>query len=115
LQDAEAYRERVTAEAEGDASRFEALLVEYQKAPRVTRDRLYIEAVEEVYGGSAKILVDTEGSGNLLYLPLNEIMNRAGVNLPVVESADSQSTPRSTASADERQDTRNPRERRTRQ
>ena len=115
LQDAEAYRQRVIAEAEGDASRFEALLVEYQKAPRVTRDRLYIEAVEEVYGDSAKILIDTEGGGNLLYLPLNEIMNRAGINLPTVESGDSQATPRSTASADERQDTRNPRERRTRQ
>lgn len=115
LQDAEAYRERVIAEAEGDASRFEALLVEYQKAPRVTRDRLYIEAVEEVYADSAKILIDTEGGGNLLYLPLNEIMNRAGINVPTVEGSDSQSTPRSTVSAEERQDTRNPRERRTRQ
>ena len=115
LQDAEAYRERVIAEAEGDASRFEALLVEYQKAPRVTRDRLYIEAVEEVYADSAKILIDTEGSGNLLYLPLNEIMNRAGIDLPTAEGGDSQATPRSTLSAEERQDTRNPRERRTRQ
>ncbi len=84
LQDAEAYRERVIAEAQGDASRFEALLTEYQKAPRVTRDRLYIEAVEQVYGDSAKVLLDTDGSGNLLYLPLNEIMRRSGINIPSV-------------------------------
>ena len=70
----------------GDASRFEALLVEYQKAPRVTRDRLYIEAVEAVYGESAKVLIDTEGSGNLLYLPLDEIMNRSGINMPSIEN-----------------------------
>jgi membrane protease subunit HflK len=78
LQDAEAYRERVIADAQGEAARFEALLTEYQKAPRVTRDRLYIEAVEEVYGNSAKVLVDTDGSGNLLYMPLDQLMNRMG-------------------------------------
>jgi membrane protease subunit HflK len=76
LQDAEAYRDRVIADADGEAARFEALLVEYTKAPRVTRDRLYIEAVEEVYGNSNKVIMDTEGSGNLLYLPLDRLMNR---------------------------------------
>ncbi len=78
IQNAEAYRDRVIADAEGEAARFEALLEEYQKAPRVTRDRLYIEAVEEVYGNSAKVLMDSEGSGNLLYLPLDRLMNRGG-------------------------------------
>ncbi len=82
LQDAEAYRERVIAEAEGDAARFEALLVEYQKAPRVTRDRLYLDAVEEVYGGANKVIIDSDGSGNLLYLPIDQMMKRAGVELP---------------------------------
>jgi len=77
LQDAEAYRDRVIADSEGEASRFEALLGEYQKAPRVTRDRLYLEAVEEVYRNSNKVLLDTEGSGNLLYLPLDKLIERS--------------------------------------
>mgnify|MGYP001355906738 FL=1 len=71
--DAEAYRDRVVRDAEGEAARFEALLTEYQKAPRVTRDRLYLEAIEEVYGNSNKVLIDSEGEGNLLYLPLDQL------------------------------------------
>lgn len=74
LQDAEAYRDRVVADAEGDAARFEALLTEYQKAPRVTRDRLYLEAIEEVYANSSKVFVDSKGSGNLLYLPIDKLI-----------------------------------------
>ncbi len=111
LQDAEAYRERVIADAEGDASRFEALLAEYQKAPRVTRDRLYIEAVESVYSDAAKVLIDTDGSGNLLYLPLNEIMQRSGIKLPSVDTgaiSPSQSQPET------RPDSSSARDRRTR-
>ncbi len=60
--DAEAYRDRVIRDAEGEAGRFEALLTEYQKAPRVTRDRLYLDAIEEVYSNSTKIIIDSEGS-----------------------------------------------------
>ncbi|MEX2496602.1 MAG: FtsH protease activity modulator HflK [Woeseia sp.] len=74
LEEAEAYRQRVIAAAEGDASRFEALLTEYQAAPEVTRTRLYIEAVQEVYGNSNKVLIDADGSGNLLYLPLDKLI-----------------------------------------
>ena len=77
LQDAEAYRERVIADAHGDAGRFTALLVEYHKAPRVTRDRLYIEAIEDVYSRTNKVLIDSEGSGNLLYLPLDQLMRQS--------------------------------------
>ena len=62
------------ADAEGEAARFSALLLEYQKAPRVTRDRLYIEAVEEVYSNSNKVILDSEGSGNLLYLPIDRLI-----------------------------------------
>ena len=80
LQDAEAYREQVIAGAEGDAARFEALLTEYRKAPRVTRDRLYLDAIEEVYGRSAKVIIDTDGSGNLLYLPVDQLLKRAGTS-----------------------------------
>ena len=78
LEDARGYRDRVIADAQGEAARFEALLTEYTKAPRVTRDRLYIEAIEEVYGSSSKVLVDSESSGNLMYLPLDKLMNQTG-------------------------------------
>ena len=78
LQDAEAYHDRVIADAQGEASRFEALLVEYQKAPRVTRDRLYIDAVEDVYSRTNKVILDSEGSGNLLYLPIDQLIRQSG-------------------------------------
>jgi len=85
LQDAEAYRSRLIADAEGEAARFEALLTEYEKAPRVTRDRLYIEAIEEVYGRSNKVILDAEGSGNLLYLPVDQLLKRSN-SLPADDS-----------------------------
>lgn len=91
--DAEAYRERVIRDAEGEASRFEALLAEYQKAPRVTRDRLYLEAIEEIYGNSNKVFIDAEGGGNLLYLPLDQLTRNSNRALPGAEvnrSADTQ-------------------------
>ena len=78
LQDAEAYRDRSIADAQGEAARFEALLVEYQKAPRVTRDRLYIDAIQDVYSRTNKVLLDSEGSGNLLYLPIDQLMRQSG-------------------------------------
>lgn len=74
--EADAYREQVIAQAEGEASRFMQVLAEYQKAPRVTRDRLYIDAMESVLGNSSKVLVDTENSNNLLYLPLDRLTKR---------------------------------------
>jgi len=77
LQDAEAYRDRVIADSVGESSRFEALLVEYQKAPRVTRDRLYLDAIENVYSLTNKVIIDSKGSGNLLYLPLDQLMRQS--------------------------------------
>ena len=94
LEDARGYRDRVIADAQGEAARFESLLTEYKKAPRVTRDRLYIEAIEEVYANSSKVLVDSESSGNLMYLPLDKLMNQTGRTGSSGESnraADSQS------------------------
>ena len=76
INDAEAYRERVIADAEGEASRFAQLLVAYEKAPKVTRDRLYIEAVEEVFGTSNKVLLDAAGSGNMIYLPIDKLIDQ---------------------------------------
>jgi len=72
--EAEAYREMVVADAEGEAARFDKLLVEYKKAPKVTRERLYIEAIETVYGNSNKVLLHSEASGNLMYLPLDKLI-----------------------------------------
>jgi len=80
IQDAEAYKERVIANAEGEAARFTALLLEYEKAPAVTRERLYIDAIEYVYSNSNKVLLDAEGSGNLLYLPVDKLMDRGAAS-----------------------------------
>ncbi len=78
--DAEAYKARVTADAQGEAARFEALLKEYELAPAVTRERLYIESVEDVLSRSSKVLLDISGNGNLVYLPVDKILeNRSAL------------------------------------
>ena len=76
VQEAEAYKAKVIADSEGDADRFNKLLVEYQLAPKVTRDRLYIEAIESVYSNSNKVLMDSDGSGNLIYLPIDKLLEQ---------------------------------------
>lgn len=76
LQDAQGYRARVVESSTGEAKRFEQLLTEYIKAPEVTRERLYIEAMESVLSNSTKIMTDTKGGNNLLYLPLDQIIRR---------------------------------------
>ncbi len=78
LQDAEGYRARVIADAEGEASRFTQVLFEYEKAPEVTRQRIYIETLEAILSTSTKVLLDTpeSGGGNLIYLPLDRLMER---------------------------------------
>jgi membrane protease subunit HflK len=78
MQDAEAYHDRVIADAEGEASRFEAILAEYKRAPQVTRQRLYLQAVEEVYANSQKIIIDSSSTGNLIYLPLDKLVRGDG-------------------------------------
>ena len=74
IRGAEAYKEEVVAKAEGEVERFNQLLMEYSKAPEVTRDRLYLDALQSVLSNSTKIMVDVEGGNNLLYLPLDKIM-----------------------------------------
>jgi len=73
-QAADAYRAQVVANAEGESDRFTSILAQYQKAPAVTRERLYLESVEAVFANSTKVIVDTKGSNNLLYLPLEQLM-----------------------------------------
>ncbi len=80
IAEAQAYEAKVIAESEGDVSRFLSILREYQKAPQVTRDRLYIDALENVYANTTKIMVDTKGGNNLMYLPLDQLMkNQSGL------------------------------------
>ncbi|MDE3273049.1 FtsH protease activity modulator HflK [Pseudoalteromonas sp. G4] len=79
-QEAEAYKERVTLEAQGEIARFERLLPEYQAAKQVTRQRLYIEAMEEVLGSTSKVLVDVKGGNNMMYLPLDKIIQQSSAN-----------------------------------
>ena len=77
IQDAEGYKSKVIAEAEGDASRFSQLLVEYTKAPEVTRQRLYLDAVQSVMDNSTKVMIDVQDGNNILYLPLDKIASAA--------------------------------------
>ena len=79
-QDAEGYRAQIVADAQGEAARFELLLAEYKKAPEVTRRRLYLEAMEEIYGASNKVLIDSGSGNNLLYLPVDKILEQRRSN-----------------------------------
>ncbi|PTR04795.1 protease FtsH subunit HflK [Nitrosomonas nitrosa] len=78
MEEASGYQQRVISSAEGDASRFEQILVEYSKAPGVTRDRLYIDMMQQVLSNTSKILIDQEGGNNLLYLPLDKLIQMDG-------------------------------------
>ncbi len=78
LEEAEGYRSRVVAQAEGDAQRFRSVLAEYQKAPGVTRDRLYLDTMQQVYSNVSKVMVDSRSGSNLLYLPLDRLLQQAG-------------------------------------
>jgi membrane protease subunit HflK len=111
LQDAGGYHDRVIADAEGEASRFEAMLTEYQKAPRVTRDRLYLEAIEEVYSNSNKVLIDSEGSGNMIYLPLDQLMRGANSRTPGSETNRAADAQTPSVIGNPEVDSNNPRER----
>lgn len=73
-EESEAYKARIVAQAAGDGQRFRSVLAEYQKAPQVTRDRMYLEAMQQIYGNVTKVLVDSRQGSNLLYLPLDKIM-----------------------------------------
>jgi modulator of FtsH protease HflK len=75
IEEATAYREQVVAKSEGEAKRFEQLLGEYKKAPKVTRERLYLDAVQDVMASSSKVMIDVEGGNNMLYLPLDKIVS----------------------------------------
>ena len=77
LEEADAYEKEVVAKAEGEAERFTKLLKEYNKAPQITRDRLYLDMMESVLNKSSKVMIDVKGGNNLLYLPLDKLMSRS--------------------------------------
>ncbi len=77
LQEADGYRQRVIATAEGDASRFKQVLTEYAKAPQVTRDRLYLDTMTQIFANTSKVLIDAKNGSNLLYLPLDRLIQQA--------------------------------------
>jgi membrane protease subunit HflK len=89
-EEADAYKARIVAQAQGDAQRFKSVLAEYQKAPQVTRDRLYLETMQQIYGNVTKVLIDSRQGSNLLYLPLDKILQQSQAG---VDPAASTSTP----------------------
>jgi membrane protease subunit HflK len=76
--EADAYKSRIVSQAQGDAQRFKSVLAEYQKAPQVTRDRMYIDTMQQIYSNVTKVLVDSKQGANLLYLPLDKILQMTG-------------------------------------
>jgi membrane protease subunit HflK len=103
MADANAYKERVIAEAEGEASRFLAVLTEYEKAPEVTRQRLYLDTIENVLGKTNKVVVDTEDGNSLMYLPLDKLI-QPGATAPSI------TIPKSTSNESQRGAERSQRE-----
>jgi membrane protease subunit HflK len=89
-EEAEGYRQRVMAQADGDAQRFRSVLSEYQRAPAVTRDRLYLETMQQVYSNVSKVMVDSRNGSNLLYLPLDKLIQQ-GASVPGSAVAPSES------------------------
>ncbi|BCO27639.1 modulator of FtsH protease HflK [Rhodoferax lithotrophicus] len=73
-EESDAYKSRIVAQAQGDAQRFKSVLTEYQKAPQVTRDRMYIDAMQQIYSSVTKVMVDSKQGSNLLYLPLDKLI-----------------------------------------
>ncbi len=108
LAEAAGYKDKLIADARGEANRFVSLLTQYEAAPVVTRERLYLEAVESVLGSTSKVLMDSEGSGNLLYLPIDKLMEKSGrsgsnSSSPASLPPTTQATPtNSTSSSDSR-------------
>jgi membrane protease subunit HflK len=87
MQEAEGYKQRVIANAEGDASRFKQILVEYEKAPQVTRERMYIDMMQQIMTSSSKVLVDQKsGNGSLLYLPLDKLIQTTNANAAATDA-----------------------------
>ena len=120
-EESDAYKSRVVAQAQGDAQRFRSVLNEYQKAPQVTRDRMYLDTMQQIYSNVTKVLVDSSKGSNLLYLPLDKIMQLSATAAEPVAAATSAAsgaaapaTPAGVANDARTRDTGRTRERETR-
>ena len=104
VQEAEGYKQSVIATAEGDASRFKQILVEYEKAPAVTRERMYLDMMQQVMGNISKVMVDQKNGNSLLYLPLDKLMeaSRAGVPMEAPAAPASAAAPQAGEGAAQR-------------
>lgn len=119
LEESLGYKQRVIANAQGDASRFKQILVEYSKAPKVTRDRMYLDTVQQMMINSSKVLVDQKGGNSLLYLPLDKLIQSAGgspilADAPPARSASEAAAPAPAESAARTRDAFRSREREVR-
>ena len=106
-EEAEGYKSRIIAQAQGDGQRFRSVLNEYQKAPQVTRDRMYIDAMQQIYSNVTKVLVESKQGSNLLYLPLDKIMQATqsttpAAGAPVPLTGTDNNAPTSSSNADVR-------------
>jgi len=103
-EEAEGYKAKTIAEADGDARRFSSVLAEYQKAPAVTRDRMYIDTMRQVYSNVSKVMIDSRSNSNLLYLPLDKLLQQSNVTsvAPTTPVPSAPDTSPSTGSADAR-------------
>lgn len=109
-EEADAYKARVVAQSQGDAQRFRSVYTEYQKAPQVTRDRMYLDTMQQIYGSVTKVLVESRQGSSLLYLPLEKILNMGGgvggateaVTAPATGNAPAPATPANTLNNDAR-------------
>ena len=95
MEESEAYRSSVTANAQGEASRFKQVLVEYQKAPAVTRDRMYLETMQKIFSSTTKVMVDAKGGNNLIYLPLDKLIAQTAAPVAGAAVAPSAASPSS--------------------
>lgn len=114
IQEAQGYKESIIAQAEGQASRFQQILAEYQRAPDITRQRMYIEKMEQVLSNSSKLMIDQSGGNNVIYLPLDQLLRQrqaSGNNSAAAPSTSPLSGDRSTADADGNRSRLNLRER----
>ena len=93
MEEASGHKQRVISTAEGDASRFKQVQTEYAKAPEVTRQRMYLETMQQVFSNTSKVMVDAKGQGNLLYLPLDKLMQGAGAVAAAPATADAVAAP----------------------
>ncbi|MEY2618005.1 MAG: putative HflK protein [Pseudomonadota bacterium] len=86
-EEADAYKARIVAQAQGDAQRFRSVLTEYQRAPQVTRDRMYLDTMQQIYSNVTKVVIDSRQGSNLLYLPLDKLMQQVAQTAPEGQGA----------------------------